>query len=343
MSAPGAARLRRWGLVTVAALLVTGLVAAAGLLYLQHRLASQVARVPAVFEGLSHRPERSAVEGADDALNVLLVLTRPGDSAEPPGADTTGWAPVSGRPDTLVLLHIDADRRGASLVWVPQDAWVSVPGAGSHRIADVFRLGPPSLAVATFERLSDVRVDHLAVLEWDCFRDWADRDGGVGLFLPEAMRIEASGTWWPGLHQVDGDAALHFAGESSPYVMDGPDRIRRQQMVVDAVLQATLHQSMRSRPWQAYRVLDILAGHLAVDDGWTVSQMRSLLWSLRGLRSQAIRQLTVPIAHVETVGTSRVVRLDRARGGPFWSAVRDDRLGGWVDSHPALALPQTGG
>ena len=87
-----------------------------------------------------------------------------------------------------MVLHINADRDGASLISIPRDSWVNVPGHGYNKVNAAFSLAGPSLAVETVEDLTGVRIDHLAVVDWEGFRSLIDSVGGVTVTVPQDRR-----------------------------------------------------------------------------------------------------------------------------------------------------------
>ena len=54
------------------------------------------------------------------------------------------------------LLHVAGDRRSVSVVSIPRDAWVPVPGHGHAKVNAAFSWDGPSLTVQTVERLTGI-------------------------------------------------------------------------------------------------------------------------------------------------------------------------------------------
>lgn len=322
------------GLLVVALLLAA--VAGAGALYLQHRLTSHIARIDGVFDGLEHRPSRPDHGPAAQAMNILLMGSDRRSEVGTTGRDARApeWVPGAQRSDTLMLLHVDADRRGATLVSIPRDSWVEIPGHGWSKVNAAFSWGGPSLAVATVERLTDVRIDHVAVVDWDGFRELTDLVGGVTVDVPRTVTDSAHGvTWRAGRHTLDGAQALMYVRQRYGLPGGDLDRVRRQQAFLRALLTQAWTGEVRSDPRAAYRFLETVTEHLSVDAQWSVSDMRSLLLSVRGLDTADVHYLTAPVRGFGYEGSQSVVYLDRARGGPLWRAVRQDRVGGWLARH----------
>lgn len=123
----GRRRAAAGGLVLLIVLALTG----ASLYLLSERLGDKVARVPDAFAGL----DDAARPPAGDGLTFLLVGT---DSRSPEpttgGPGAPAFAPGAQRSDVVMLARVHPDRRRASVVSVPRDSWVEIPGRGQDKI-----------------------------------------------------------------------------------------------------------------------------------------------------------------------------------------------------------------
>ena len=63
-------------------------------------------------------------------------------------------------------MHLDADLKAGSVVSIPPNAEVSIPGHGRSELENALVFGGPSLLIQTIEQLTDVRVDHHAVVNF---------------------------------------------------------------------------------------------------------------------------------------------------------------------------------
>jgi LCP family protein required for cell wall assembly len=326
--------------VLVAALItLTVLVAApvtAGL-YLGHQLSSRITRLGGMFPDASGRPAHVASGPAADAMNVLLLGSdrrsdRPTTGSD---ADAAAWVPGAQRSDTMMVLHIDADRRNASVISIPRDSWVDVPGHGLAKINAAYSWGGPALAVSAVEKLTGVRMDHVAIVDWDGYKAMIDALGGVDVQVPETVYDSyRHKTWTAGSHHLDGAQALLYARERAGLPGGDLDRTQRQQAVLRA-LSATAGTEATS-PTAVYRLLENLTRHLTVDSTWTGSAMARLALSLRGLGPSDVSYLNIPVTGTGMVGDQSVVFVDRAAGRGLWQAVRNDRMVQWTEDHREL-------
>lgn len=308
--------LRSLAIIT-AICVALAIVAALGTDYwLRSRLGGQVEHVT----GAMPRGERPA-RAPDEAMNILLM-----------GSDRRADGSLAGqRSDTMMVINIPADRHAIGVVSIPRDSWVQVPGHGPAKINAAFAWGGPALAVQTVERLTDVRMDHVAVIDWEGFKRITDLLGGVQVTIPRTVTDPyRDRTWKAGTQRMDGETALAYVRQRAGLPRGDIDRIERQQAFLRSLAGTTLSRSTFTNPKRLYDVLDAVTANLAVEDGWTASDMRNLAWSLRSVRSRDIEFTVVPLKGLGTEGGQSVVYLDRPAGEDLWQAVREDRLAEWT-------------
>lgn len=305
--------------VVLAVLAVLTAVPVGVLLHLERRIENNLERIDA-FSGLPNRPPRAA-GAARAAVNLLLIGTDR-RSAAPPGSDPPADSPVAGAPrsEVLMLVHIDADRRGASVISLPRDSWVEVPEHGQAKINAAYSYGGAPLTIATVEQLTGVRVDHLAMVDWAGFLEVTDVIGDVEGAAPQTLsRQEALTAARPGTAMTDQDL----------------DRMRRQQAVLRRLAEQALDAGVTTDPQALMDLLDRVTRHMTVDEDWSTLDMSRLALSLRELTPSDVNYLTVPVAGTGMVGDQRVVHLDPVRAAELWDDVRADRMEEWEGAQSA--------
>jgi len=311
-----------------------------GILWLQAKVEGNIQRLPDTFTGLTDRPAKPTSGAAADAMNILVLGTDTRSDAPTTGAEAPGWEPGQARSDTMLIVHIDGDRRSASVISIPRDSWVDIPGHGKGKVNWAYSFGGPSLTVETVEKMTDVRIDHLTVIDWDGFKALTDAVGGVDIDIPKTVYDSARGVRWEaGRHHLDGEEALLYVRQRYGLRDGDLDRVARQQAFLRTLLKQTLHQELRKNPDQVLDLLSLFSKHASVDDEWSTTQMAKLAASLRNLRSDDISYLTVPTDGTGMVGDQSVVRLDPSRDLDLWRAVREDRMADWADDNQDLLTP----
>jgi LCP family protein required for cell wall assembly len=329
--APRAPRRRLLIRVLIAAAAVVLLVGGAiGLLFERQRAYDQnIQRIPGAFPAERGRPARAP----GPAQNWLLVGSdRRADQATT-GRDTNQplWRHGAQRADTIMLVHLPADRSRAYLVSVPRDSWLPIQGHGNAKLNAAFSFGGPPLLIATIERLTGVRVDHFAILDFEGFRSMTDALGGVEVRVARTVRDPARKVVWPaGTHHLDGARALDFVRQR--YNLPGGDlgRIKRQQAFLKALAGRVVGRGTLANPLKLNAFLEASTKAVSVDESLTISRLRSLALQFRSVRAGDVVFLTAPVAGTRTEGRQSVVYLDRAKGQLLYRALRVDAVEGYL-------------
>jgi LCP family protein required for cell wall assembly len=147
------------------------------------------------------------------------------------GIDRPPEGTWQGRSDTMILASITPVLPDVSILSIPRDLWVFVPGQGEQRIntAHYFaEINAPGSGKAAADEVVEVnlgvKVNYVVRIKFDGFVRIIDAMGGVTVDLPVDMSGMAAGK-----NHLDGTQALAFARDRS-----GDDFFRQQrgQMVI---------------------------------------------------------------------------------------------------------------
>jgi LCP family protein required for cell wall assembly len=333
------ARERRSGRRVLAGIVVTVLLLiglTAGTLFaLTESLGNNVARVPGVFGNLD-----AAARPADSpALTFLLV-----------GSDSRATAPTTGkgaaadagseRSDVLMLARIDPARTGASVVSIPRDSWVDIPGHGQNKINAAYAFGGPPLLIGTVEQLTGVRVDHFAVIDFAGFQSMVDAVGGIDVRVADSTENEGV-RFRQGVNHLDGAQALAYVRQRHDLPRGDIDRAQRQQNALRALLDKAASGGMLTDPVQLYRLLDAVSRSVSVDDSLSNGGIRELGIEMRGLRASGLTFVGAPVRGLGREGDQSVVYLDEPRSTELWNALRTDGVAAYTQRNPADTLGET--
>ena len=293
-------------------------------------LNSQLSGVPR-FDVDLERPGRPvALAAAGTSTNILLAGVDDGLGTHLRDAlAADDWPKGVFRSDTIMVLHLSGDPTEAQLISIPRDSYVPVKGYGRTKINAAFSYGGPSLLARTVEDLTDLRIDHVAVVDLDGFRKISEAMGGVTVQVP--------GT---GPETLVGDAALEYVRERESLPDGDFDRIQRQQNFLRAVLIKTASSGTVSSPIAFARLVNTITSHLAVDATFTNSVIRSLALDSRGLEPRHIRFVTAPVRGTATIHGASVVRLDEAAVHQMFAAVARGQFETWYANNPVEELPR---
>jgi LCP family protein required for cell wall assembly len=339
---------RRWagllGAGAVAIVAVTGTYA--------YSLNEEIAGIPRIDTGvLRTNEDQRPPKAPNKALNILLMgADNPHRLVKQPTVaqllqDGT-WDPGAYRSDTMMVVHIPADRKTAYVVSVPRDSYVPIyddKGNEHHRnkINEAFAEYGPFGTWRTIESLSGVHIDHMAVIDYAGFNQLTEAIGGVDVFIPETVYdSQQHQEWTRGWHHVEGELALKYVRMRHGLLNGDFDRIDRQQNFLRAVLQKTLADGTIGNPVKLRAVLGAITGHLAVDSDWSTKDLRGLALSLRGIDAKRVRFLTLPLARYQTIpGVGDANIIDDQAAKRLWQAVLDDKVGPYLKDHPGDELP----
>ncbi|MER6128557.1 LCP family protein [Streptomyces sp. NPDC001795] len=238
------------------------------------------------------------------AQNILLIGS---DTRSGNGNDQYGRDSGTERSDTTILLHLAADRRSATAVSLPRDLMVDVPSCrrpDGSRTQPVFTLfnyafatGGSACTIRTVERLTDIRVDHHMVLDFNGFKEMIDALDGVEVCLRRPIDDKAARLKLPaGKVTLNGEQALGYV-RARKSLGDGSDteRMERQQRFLGALVSKVRSDDVLLNPVKLYPVLDAATSSLTTDPGLaSLRGLYELARGLRNLRTERVQFLTAP-------------------------------------------------
>lgn len=316
---------RRKRVLLTAALALVGLVAVAvgaTALYLgslAEQFDKHTVKIAEPFPVETLRPAPPTGEPAK-AQNILLLGSDTRASVE--SIDDTG-----SRSDTMMVVHIPADRSRVTVVSLMRDSWVEIPGFGEAKLNAAMSWGGTPLAVQTIESLIGVRIDHVVMVDFEGFGRITEALGGVD--VQNAIEFTVAGQHFPqGLVHLDGANALNFVRERYGFVDADFQRVRNQQAFMRAVVVKVLSAETALDPGRVRDLVTATSPYLAVDDGFDSSYVAGLALELRDLRSGNVDFFTAPTLGTSTSADGQsIVVLDDARMAVIRQAFVDDRVG----------------
>ena len=303
------------------------LVAATLTVYARYRgIWNSIHRV--AITGLGPQPPQNT-----SALNILLI-----GSDSRAGANRSFGSGIQGqRSDTIMILHIAPGHQRATVLSIPRDSMVPYlpcaaepgfagqqAGPGEERINATFASGGPGCLWKTVEHETGIHVDHFIQLSFTGFEHIINDIGGVTICLPEAINDPASGLrLTAGLHHVRGAQALAFWRER--HIGTGSDlqRIRRDQYLMAALLQAAAHSDILGSPTRLYSIVVDAATAMTTDAGLDQSTMLRIADSLRGLSSRSVQFVQVPEVPYPPDPQAEVM-FDQPQAGTLFAAIAHD-------------------
>ncbi|WP_093795512.1 LCP family protein [Sporomusa acidovorans] len=167
-----------------------------------------------------------ATPGLPNKINILLM-----------GVDER--SDDAGRSDTMMVVTVDTSTKQVSLLSVPRDTRVKVPGHGWDKINHAFAFGGHKLAQKAVEDLLGIPMDYYVLVNFSAFNKIVDAVGGVTIDVEKRMYYEDPYDnlvidLQPGPQKMDGRTAIKYVRYRDEEGDIG--RIARQQKFIKAML-----------------------------------------------------------------------------------------------------------
>lgn len=272
-----------------------------------------------------------AVEGlqSDDRITILMM-----------GIDRRPGEPYISRTDTMMLLSYNPRSESISLLSIPRDLYVVIPGRGRDRINTAFVYGAQgnspaagaSLAMQTVAYNLGVPVDHYLMVDFSAFIRSIDALGGIDVQVPydiydpdfpdmnygyDPLYIQA------GPQHFDGLTALKYA--RTRHQDNDFYRARRQQQVLMAVRSKALSLGPAEMLRQAPVIYRQLEDGIRTD--MSLEQLLTLANVLKDIPEENIKSGVLDHEYVvghRTAGGASVLILVNERAAPLISELFHD-------------------
>jgi LCP family protein required for cell wall assembly len=222
---------------------------------------------PVSVEGIS-LPSPSLLEPG--VIRIILL----GTDLRPPSG---GW-----RTDSMILVSIDPAERVVSMVSIPRDIYVDIPGHGKTRLnmadnfgeEDRYPGGGPALLRRMLEENLGLTFDRYIRIDFQGFVEAIDELGGIDvdvrcpteLWVPN-MKADGEYTLWrsfsASMHHMDGEMTLLYSRcrAHTPVF----DRDRRQREVLLAIRNRVLELGLPRLLPTLFQLLDTMKVHVQTD------------------------------------------------------------------------------
>ncbi|MFG1668573.1 LCP family protein [Streptomyces sp. Y7] len=314
---PRRRRVLRWS-ATVLAVVILG-TAGAGYLYYQHLNGNLKKDDLNIGDAKDRAAESEANAAGQTPLNILLIGSDARDTEENQklgGAkETFGGTPLA---DVQMLLHVSADRTNMSVVSMPRDTLVDIPKCTDPDSGDVYDArqramtnqslgrGGPGCTVATWEKLTDIHIDHFMMIDFSGVVSMADAIGGVPVCVDKNIHSKDSEGHGSGLKlekgttYVKGEQALQWLRTRYGFE-DGSDlaRAKAQHQYMNSMVRELRKNAKLSNPNKLRKLAEAATNALTVDEGLgTVAKLYDLAGELKKVPTSRITMTTMPNRYV---------------------------------------------
>ncbi len=263
----------------------------------------------------------------DSRINILLLgIGGPGHD----GANLT---------DTILLASVDPITDKVSLISVPRDLWVRIPGDGTQKINAAYanavdssksktevgreQEGTEQLDKTLKPVLDGITIQYHILLDFSAFKQMVDALGGVTVNVPETLydpTIAWENHYNPviakkGVQTFSGDKALLYvrSRETSSDFARG----ERQRLIISAVKQKAFSAGTFSNPLKISSLLDSLGQNVYTD--FSSGDIKCLYRQISTIPSTSISSLDMvtPPNNLLTTGNMNGLSVVEPRTGLF--------------------------
>jgi len=225
------------------------------------------------------------------------------------------------RTDTMMLLHIPSGGGKPTLVSLPRDSYVPIPGHGRSKLNAAFAFGGPKLLIQTVETVTGIKIDHYMEIGFGGFVGVVNAVGGVHLCVKDSIDDPKAGLdIEAGCQDLKGAEALGYVRTRATARGD-LDRVQRQREFLGAVLDKAASPATLLNPFRSMPLGLSATNAVAVDNGTHLFDLFRLGLAMRG----DPLTLTVPVAGTPTLsGVGSVVEWDRENALRLFNALQED-------------------
>jgi LCP family protein required for cell wall assembly len=279
---------------------------------------------------LNREPALADYDGrpaAGAGTNWLIVGSDSREELTEEDRDQLGTGNAKGRrTDTIMLLHIPSGDQGATLVSLPRDSFVTVPGKGKRKLNAAFSLGGAPLLTRTVEEATGLRLNHYAEVGFGGFAAIVDAIGGVQMCLDQPLQDPKANIDLPsGCQELNGGDALGFVRTRI-----GPradlDRVIRQRQFLSVLITKATSMEVLLNPFRSVPLMFDVPAAFLVDNGDHLHHLVGLALAMRGAAGGALVTTTVPIGGFANVpGQGSVVQWNKEKAVRLFDSLEADR------------------
>lgn len=235
---------------------------------------------------------------ADEPYYVLLM-----------GSDAReGWEPVDEnndgeRSDSIMVARIDEKAQSVSILSIPRDLRVKVPGHGYQKINSTLEYGGYDLLVSTLNEILGIKINYYAIVYFQGFLDLVDALGGVEVEVPEGTADYNMDETKPDIILPAGDSVLlngqqalvlarcrhGWPIDQGAYAMGDYQRTLNQRNLIKAIAKKVLAQDVTQLPGLVESLSKCVQTNMGVD------RLLSIAMNMKGMDVEAMQSAQLPI------------------------------------------------
>src|SRR4051794_26024787 len=227
------------------------------------------------------------------------------------------------RADSLHVVAINPATRQGTMVGIPRDSWVDIPGKGRGKINDALARGGPDLLVKTVRQLTGLPIDYYVLTGFSGFQSLVNDIGGVDVLVDGRMNDAGSAARFErGWQHFNGGDALAFSRDRHDVAFGDFSRSEHQGTVLLAGLAKMRAEVAEDN--NLFRWISVMLKRVEINV--PMSKLPQLAALARQMDPKRLHNVVAP-GRVGSAGSASVVYLTRDAAALF-NDLRDDAMAG---------------
>jgi LCP family protein required for cell wall assembly len=274
-------------------------------------------------------PDKPDIDGTDQNLLIVGNDDRRGMTAAEAHALHTGLNEGSLSTDTMMIVHVPANGAKATLISLPRDSYVDIPGYGMNKLnsayaqayndasgdAEAKQAAGANELIRTVTNLTGLTIDHYVQVGLLGFYRISNAIGGVTVDLCHSVSDSYSGLHMSaGKHTIKGATALKFVRQRHGLTNGDIDRTARQRYFLTAAFRKVASAGTLLNPGKLTDLINAIKKSIFVDDNLN---LLDLAGQMANLSANNIVGKAIPFERFADVSVGSVEIVDPAKVKAF--------------------------
>ncbi len=272
-------------------------------------------------------PSPSAIDPLPEGpVNALLF-----------GTDSRVSGDMTGNADTIMLVHVPADRSAVYLISLTRDMWVPIPGLGEGKLNAAFARGGTQTLVDTVSQLlGGIEIDFVAQSNFEGFIALTRALDGIPVVNKHFSSVTVNSTgrlveFPEGEIVLTGTDGLIYVRERKRLPLGDLDRTERQRAAVIGMM--TKIASFKDDPAKLSGVLAMLIMNVKITGDFDLLTATQLVPMMSELTQEDVVGLMVPITGFGDRNGASVNLVDLEQTAALGEAIRTDSLPSYIATY----------
>lgn len=211
------------------------------------------------------------------------------------GSDSRDEAEDTARADSMILCRVDEAAKQVTMVSMPRDLLVEIPGHGKGKLNSALAYEGYSGAIDAVSKVAGVPISYYATIYFSGFEKLVDDLGGVTVQVPEGTYYD--GVWVPAgdASRINGKEALVLARcrhgnppDQGAYAAGDYQRTKNQRNLMKAIVK----EIMGKPAWQVPGLVSTVSG--CIETNMPAWKMAEIAFAMRGMDTEKMYSASAP-------------------------------------------------